>query len=1535
MNLPRHVRWILMALLGTGSFLTSGMAADQMSGKRPNVVLILADDLGFSDLGCYGGEIPTPQLDALASEGLRYTQFYNTARCWPSRASALSGFYAQQVRRDTVPGVQSGNNGKRPSWARLLPEYLRDLGYRSYHSGKWHVDGKPLAHGFDRSYRLDDHDRYFAPRLHSEDEVALEPVPAQSNYYATTAIADHAIRCLKDHASRFGQQPFFSLVAFTAPHFPLQAPASDVDRHRNRYLTGWDQLREERWNRIRSSDLISGTLPPMEREIGPPYDFPDALKALGGNEVNRPRAWTELSPSQQRFQADKMSVHAAMVDRMDREIGRIVALLRAQGHFEDTLLIFLSDNGASAEMMVRGDGHAADALCGTGASFLSIGPGWSSLANTPFRRHKTWVHEGGISTPLIVHWPLGITERGALRTTPGHVIDLVPTILELAGGNWPPKNSPLEMPKPPGHSLVRTFTRDTDLQRESIWWQHEGNRALREGDWKIVAAGAKSAWELYNLAEDRCETANLASQYPDRVQAMAARWVNMTASHAATARNTAGHPFPEWKHSGSMFVLTTPDGAHLPERITLESFPLLVRLDGDGFNFSQACPHGEDLRFSTPEGRPLPFEIESWDASNGSAAIWVLIPQIRGNHRQELRLHWGNPTAQTPSRGTEVFNRSNGYIGTWHLGDSVQDVTGSVSSENRGTTLTQGIIGTARNFKGGQGIFGGNTQNRYPTGAAPHTSQAWFRADQANGRILAWGNEQAQGKVVLHYASPPQIRLDCYFSGADVATQNPVPAHQWTQVVHTWEAGESRVYINGVLDGVSRTPRAPLNLRQPAQLWIGGWYEHFDFKGVIDEVRVSNRVRSPEWIHFEYENQKMLQTAVGSIVRTGRDFGVTAEQHQGQAQGQAVVNEGQALGLVATAGGAQRVWWSRRVGEGQAASVVAVNQFRYSLPAGRVSGDQSVTVTFHAAYPEGVRQQEIRVTVREAIPDPEFSLKAPSRWDGRSPLTLKAQPKSTEAALIAAGASPLKVTWSVEPLATIRETRGNDLILKRALQGGRLTVTATLDNGGTPIRRSVTLSVQPPDHDAWVPRVPESTELPEDNQFYARNDRNEGTLMATGSFQEPTEAVVVRLLAQNASGTGDRLVMHRRERLGVDRTFRIELPLKPGLIAYRFELARIHAGREIRIHTATNLVCGDAYLIDGQSNAVATDWGPDKPDFQSNWIRSFGSMGHEPAESGSWGTAVHRGRDNERHQVGYWAMELGRHLVETHQIPVCFLNGAVGGSRIDQHQRNPTRPTDPSTIYGRLLARAHAARLTHGLRAVIWHQGENDQGADGPSGGYGWETYRTLFIDLAAAWATDYPNLRHHYAFQIWPKACSMGSDGSDNRLREVQRNLPSALAHLSVMSSAGIQPPGECHYPAQGYAEMARLIAPLIDRDLHGVRAGRSVTAPNLVRAGYRDSARLQLLLEFDQPIGWDPALVSEFWLDGIQGRVASGITEGHRLILTLREPSQARTLTYLNSASWNPKRLLRGINGIAALTFCEVPLTPAKAAPTRQGDH
>ena len=414
--------------------LTSFSATRAAEPTRPNVLLILADDMGFSDAGCYGGEIATPNLDELAKNGLRFTQFYNTARCWPTRGAILTGYYAQQVRRDTVPGVKSGGQGVRPAWARLLPEMLKPLGYRSYHSGKWHVDGKPLQNGFDRSYSLDDHDRHFTPRHHTEDDKSLPAVEPKAGYYSSTAIADHAIKCLTEHAEKFSDRPFFEFLAFTAPHFPLQAPAADIARYRSKYRAGWDALREERWRRLNALEISGTALAGIERGVGPPFPFPEAIKKLGPNELDRPLPWDDLSAEQRQFQANKMAIHAAMVDRMDREIGRVLDQLRTMNAMENTLIFFLSDNGASAEIMVRGDGHDPDAECGTGATFLSIGPGWSSLANTPFRRHKTWVHEGGISTPLIVHWPKGIVARGELRHAPGHVIDMVPTILEAVGG---------------------------------------------------------------------------------------------------------------------------------------------------------------------------------------------------------------------------------------------------------------------------------------------------------------------------------------------------------------------------------------------------------------------------------------------------------------------------------------------------------------------------------------------------------------------------------------------------------------------------------------------------------------------------------------------------------------------------------------------------------------------------------------------------------------------------------------------------------------------------------------------------------------------------------------------------------------------------------------------------------------------------------------------------------------------------------------------------------------------------------------------
>jgi arylsulfatase len=495
--------------------------------------------MGFSDAGCYGGEIATPNLDALAANGLRFTQFYNTARCWPTRACVLTGYYAQQVRRDTVPGVRSGGQGVRPAWARLLPEMLRPLGYRSYQSGKWHVDGKPLRNGFDRAYTLDDHDRHFAPRRHAEDDTPLPPVEPGAGYYSSTAIADHAVKCLKDHAAKHADKPFFAHVAFTAPHFPLHAPAADVARYRKTYLAGWDALRADRWRRLQELKIGGTSAAPIERDVGPPYSFPMAMQKLGPNEVNRPLPWAELTADQRAFQADKMAVHAAMVDRMDREIGRVVAQLKAMGAVENTLVFFLSDNGASAEIMVRGDGHDPRAEPGTGATFLSIGPGWSSLCNTPFRRHKTWVHEGGIATPLIVHWPRGVGAKGELRHAPGHVIDLVPTILEAAGGRRPDKWEGQPVPPPPGKSLVPVFAKDGVSPRDPIWWLHEGNRALRAGDWKIVATGRDGPWELYDLSSDRSETRNLAGDRPEKVRELAAVWAKRFEEYAALAAKDA------------------------------------------------------------------------------------------------------------------------------------------------------------------------------------------------------------------------------------------------------------------------------------------------------------------------------------------------------------------------------------------------------------------------------------------------------------------------------------------------------------------------------------------------------------------------------------------------------------------------------------------------------------------------------------------------------------------------------------------------------------------------------------------------------------------------------------------------------------------------------------------------------------------------------------------------------------------------------------------------------------------------------------
>ena len=502
-------------------------ASCSLADDRPNVVVILADDLGFSDLGCYGSDIQTPHLDELARNGLRFSQFYNTARCWPTRASLLTGYYPQQVGRDALPDRKEGggSRSKRPEWAELVPAMLRSSGYRSYHSGKWHVDGMPVSNGFHRSYIMRDHNRFFSPRVHFSDDKKLPPVPRGTDFYVSDAIADHAIECLTDHQAQHPDKPFFHFVAFTAPHFPLHAPAEDVARYRERYLCGWEDVRDERWTRQRKMGLLKISLSAVERELGPPYDFPDHLKILGDGEVNRPLPWSELTGQQRRFQADKMAVHAAMVDRMDQQIGRIVSQVRSMGVLDNTLILFLSDNGASAEIMVRGDGHDPRAAPGSAESYLCLGPGWSTTCNTPFRRHKTWVHEGGISTPLIAHWPAGFSAKNEFRQAVGHVIDIVPTILDLAQATPAGDGGP----EFPGASLVPILQDASSCGHDSVWWCHEGHRAFRQGHWKLVAAKG-DPWELYDLSNDRGEQKNLAAVDPDRVRQLDDAWTRMADS---------------------------------------------------------------------------------------------------------------------------------------------------------------------------------------------------------------------------------------------------------------------------------------------------------------------------------------------------------------------------------------------------------------------------------------------------------------------------------------------------------------------------------------------------------------------------------------------------------------------------------------------------------------------------------------------------------------------------------------------------------------------------------------------------------------------------------------------------------------------------------------------------------------------------------------------------------------------------------------------------------------------------------------------
>ena len=498
--------------------------------KQPNILLVLMDDMGFSDAGCYGGEIETPVIDRLAANGLRFSQFYNAARCWPTRSAILTGYYAPQVSMD--PPVRE----YRPPWQREIPHYLRSAGYRNYHSGKWHLFNTrdpQTQSAFDSSwgYHIEQSKHFFR----GDDGRSV---------FSSTAITDHALACLDAHEAEHAGKPFFHYLCYTAPHFPVQAEPQDIAKYMDVYLEGWDVLRERRWRRQRAAGIVQCGLSSREPHVPAPYyhRHKEACDAcFGPDEIAYALPWDSLTPSQQRFQATKMAIHAAMIDRTDRELGRVLDKLAAMHALEDTLVLFLSDNGASAEMMVRGDGHDPAAPPGSESTHLCLGPGWSTCANTPFRRHKIWVHEGGCATPLVACWPNGISARGELRHDVGHCIDFLPTLMDLAGVK--PVDIPLPEGAPPlpGKSLVPAFAQDGSVQREHLYFHHEGNRALRVGDWKLVnESGVNQGmpddpWALYDLSKDRCEMVNLANEMPQKCQELQTLWHQCEERYRASA----------------------------------------------------------------------------------------------------------------------------------------------------------------------------------------------------------------------------------------------------------------------------------------------------------------------------------------------------------------------------------------------------------------------------------------------------------------------------------------------------------------------------------------------------------------------------------------------------------------------------------------------------------------------------------------------------------------------------------------------------------------------------------------------------------------------------------------------------------------------------------------------------------------------------------------------------------------------------------------------------------------------------------------
>lgn len=507
-------KYICLSAASALAFTSCQQKKEKPDFYRPNIILIMADDMGYSDLGCFGSEIHTPNLDQLAEEGIRITRFYNSSRCCPTRASLLTGLYQHQagignmVSDMGLPAYQGYLNKECVTMA----EVLKTAGYQTYISGKWHVGEKeehwPGKRGFDRSFGLiNGASSYFDLRKYrpsgTEKTMALDDVqwyPSDSGFYMTDAFTDYAIEFLQEHHRNY-DNPFFLYLPYTAPHWPLHALPEDIAKYKGKYMIGWDSLRLQRYQRQQELGIVDASMPLSPRDPEVP-------------------AWDDIPEEEKDMWDQRMAVYAAMIDRMDQGIGRVLDQVKSMGEYNHTLVIFIADNGGCHERLKKNTGGSwgyiqFDGVTGTPNSFDAYERPWANASNTPFRMFKHWVHEGGISSPFIASYPM-LIEAGQLNRTPTHIIDLMATFVDLAQAQYPEEYNGHPIKPMQGVSLVPLF-RGEDLERPNpLIWEHEGNRAIQKDNWKLVSKYPDNTWELYNMENDRSELNDLGDSLPAR-----------------------------------------------------------------------------------------------------------------------------------------------------------------------------------------------------------------------------------------------------------------------------------------------------------------------------------------------------------------------------------------------------------------------------------------------------------------------------------------------------------------------------------------------------------------------------------------------------------------------------------------------------------------------------------------------------------------------------------------------------------------------------------------------------------------------------------------------------------------------------------------------------------------------------------------------------------------------------------------------------------------------------------------------------------